>query len=608
METIIQNVLNNSNKCIDILSKNFISTQEIIEKNNHENKKICEGLLKESKNIIKDLTSITSFTIEEVLKIYENFEIIFNNIYVLNTIVFNPIVLKIVNSGKSETSIKEVQRVVDIVSNYIDNWYNINEYKNVAKLMVEKNNTNDQKNNYAFKQTVLKSKYNELSINIIMLINDQFNNDEKIQLNELFFKWKNEILGIVDSSNTSNEIITDKLVIGTNINYASRHNLVPYKQICSFKEIKNIIDDGKIHNNDGELSNQKFNNSSVNNSIKGSGAKTSIEIFDELLNLNVNFILFLNIPIRSGAKIDSKSPNVGSITLYDILPLVSKKYVDENKLNTTMDSPLVDKIIDRFSTIKNFNKSTFIVDKTLNDYNKRLVYYVNDIKMPFYVFEFQGYQEDIPLTTILSLNISKPYIPAHTAINIIKVNSYFDITEQSEKYSEILEEQIIKHNDLEHIKNIRDNFVPEMTLSIDIITDKICNELTVELKKLKIKKEGKTMTQFEFLNLLPDIKSLDYIVISALNYTKNIGDNYGEINISYIAALNDIIYYFKKEFKNKLFGLGITNNVLMDISAGEFESFVIDSYCKAIKYTVETLNKEQEMWSNIVKSIKTAII
>jgi len=597
METIIQNVLNNSNKCIDILSKNFISTQEIIEKNNHENKKICGELLKESKNIIKELTSIKSFTIEAVLNIYENFEIVFNNIYVLNTIVFNPIVLKVVNSGKSETSIKEVQKVVDVVSNYIDNWYNINEYKNVAKLMVEQSGNN----NYAFKQTVLKSKYNELSINIIMLINDQFSNDEKIQLNDLFFKWKNEILGIVVSDNKTknNELITDKLVIGSNINYASRHNLVPYKQICSYKEIKNIIEDAVMPND------TKSNDETI--AIKGAGS-TSIEIFDELLKLNINFILFLNIPIRSGAKIDGKSPNVGSITLYDILPLVSKKYVDENKLNTTMDSPLVDKIIERFSTIKNFNKSTFVVDKTLNDYNKRLIYYVGDTHRPFYVFEFQGYQEDAPLITLLSLNISKPYISAHTAINIIKVNSYFDINEQSERYSEILEEQIIKHNDLEHIKNIRDNFVPEMTLSIDIITDKICNELTVELKKLNIKKEGRVMTQYEFLNLLPEIKSLDYIVISALNYTKNVGDNYGEINISYIAALNDIIYYFKKEFKNKLFGLGITNNVLMDIPAGEFERFVIDSYCKAIKYTVETLNKEQEMWSNIVKSIKTAII
>lgn len=545
-------LINNINKIFEQIV-NFIekySDVKVKDIKSHIATLTSEIKLSNSEHI--DKLSIETITLDEIMNIFISFDNIYKISFELTEIFSNDIVLDQVMSGKSDSFAADLNNMIKNNNKLLDQW--IFNYNNAAKVIVKIIDVDDK-----FKQTLIQSPKNELFVQISILIADQFKGSEQHVLNRKIEEWKDSTLNIYipEQQKFKYDILEN---IPLDYQYTSRFGLVP---IGPFKQISDVFTSYS----------QEYN------------PKNSV--CDNFGKFKKSFILFYD--------------HQDSVIQYNILSLIDPVYIDKYDLHTERDASLTDKVLERFMNIKKIN-----IDDKRHDKQQiqkpHIMYNIHKDDDKVYVFEYQG--GDLLLE--LSQNPRQTFIDIKSAMFILNNGRVNRI----QKYNELLENQIIKNNQLEKIKGLRIDFNQEVHISIDIITDKIQKGVVDELNSILKSKNSMPTNKYEFINLLSSKEDpfvIDYIILNSLEYVKNDNDNMSESNVSYIATMKDIIHNFKRELLSNLKSVSVPKSYF-DKGGPEFKEFIIETYSKSIERTVSILQKSQAMWDDVTKSLKNYIL
>lgn len=523
---------------------------------------MSENLKKSNKDYI-DKTFLQTFGLETIMNIFISFDDIYNTAFELLDIFSNTSILKKATEGKSDSFIHDLNYLFEMSNNIIDDWILV--YREAA-LMV--NNIIDVDDD--FKKVLINSPKNELFVQLAKLTADHFKGSERNRLLRKVEEWKDITINVELGKTTKleyNKVHTVPL----DYQYGSRFGLVP---TGPFRKIHDVF---KEHS-------QTYN------------AEESI--CDNFTAFTKPFILFYD-PQKS-------------IIQYNILPLIDPQYIQKNNLHTERDAPLTDKVLERFMNIKkitidnNNHGSDGHDNKIKKQIQPHMMYMVHDDPdSKVYVFEYQG--GDILLE--LSQNPQFNYITLSSAAFILNNGRMI----RMQQYNSLLENQIIKNNQLGKVKGLRIDFESEIQVSLDIIAEKIQKEVSLKLGQYLNSKSNLPKNKYDFLNLLSskeDPYVIDYIILNSLEYTKSDSKDIAEANISYLAVMKDIIHNFKREMRTILKNISVPQSYFDKSSSGtdgEFKEFIIESYLKVIENTVYSLQKSQSMWDDVTKSLKNYI-
>lgn len=570
------------------LTKIFSLVKKDIEKTYPDDYKEVDRNFKQLVNAIENVNidPKSHYTFQQYLELFVHIDAIYNAAFIIFNIIFRQTVIKTITENKSASFKEDIDVEQEEISNILSHWFH--KYADFAKQIIDDYSiiadanvnaitnaaTNEEKTNRQITiiNAILDSPKTELFIYLVKLYIGFFNQSQKDRLAKKIEIMKMECFSVNDNDNKNNksknvsknvsDIQFDKYVeLPLTNQYSSRLGLIPKGK---FEEIPAIF--------------KKYN---------WHYTKTK-SVIDNFKQIKSSFMLLYDIQ--------------PTIIQYNILPLIDSAYIDANDLHTKRNAPITDKILERFCTIKKIDGMDDFVDDSKH-LKPLLLYHIASktdasVKVSddtITVFEYQGRGMIMELA---SANL--------TIINELLTQQQLEITLE---YNRILEQEIVKVNNTNAIKSVRIDFTPNVHLSIDIISDRISEHVTEELKGVLFD----VNTKSDFIGILTNEKSkhykiLDYAIYDAFAFAKSESKNKAEANISFFTTLSDIIFSFKRELQGVLSKIHIPSAYLHGEQKEEYGSFILSSYKQAIKTAVVNLQLSQAIWDDVTKSLKNAVI